>query len=144
MNSVPRSAHHYRFSAAAVPPVRVAPGTRLVFETLDCFSNQLTSDQQHYASEAELMDLIGLDVNLATTESVYARTDAKRLAPVDLQRRMVAEGLLGRKTGAGRTTPRARQPVHITPPVCPAVPPAVPSDPGHPARDGPAVPGGFT
>ncbi len=49
----------------------------------------------------ELMDLIGLDVNLATTESVYARTQEERLAPVELQRRMVAEGRLGRKTGAG-------------------------------------------
>ncbi len=49
----------------------------------------------------ELMDLIGLDVNLATTESVYARTHEQRLAPVGLQRRMVAEGRLGRKTGAG-------------------------------------------
>ncbi len=49
----------------------------------------------------EFMDLIGLDVNLATTESVYARTQEQRLAPVDLQRRMVAEGRLGRKTGAG-------------------------------------------
>jgi 3-hydroxybutyryl-CoA dehydrogenase len=48
-----------------------------------------------------LMDLIGLDVNLATTESVYARTEAQRLAPVALQRRMVDEGRLGRKTGAG-------------------------------------------
>ncbi|HEY6327544.1 MAG TPA: 3-hydroxyacyl-CoA dehydrogenase NAD-binding domain-containing protein [Candidatus Cybelea sp.] len=49
----------------------------------------------------ELMDLIGLDVNLATTESIYARTQERRLAPVELQRRMVAEGRLGRKTGAG-------------------------------------------
>jgi 3-hydroxybutyryl-CoA dehydrogenase len=49
----------------------------------------------------ELMDLIGLDVNLATTESIYARTQAQRLAPVDLQRRMVAEGRLGRKSGVG-------------------------------------------
>jgi 3-hydroxybutyryl-CoA dehydrogenase len=49
----------------------------------------------------ELMDLIGLDVNLATTESVYARTQAQRLAPVDLQRSMVERGRLGRKTGAG-------------------------------------------
>ncbi len=56
---VPRTAHHYRFSAAAVPPVRAASGARLVFETLDCFSNQLTSDQQSYAREAELMELIG-------------------------------------------------------------------------------------
>lgn len=49
----------------------------------------------------ELMDLIGLDVNLATTESVYDRTEAKRLAPVDIQQTMVAQGRLGRKTGAG-------------------------------------------
>lgn len=49
----------------------------------------------------ELMDFIGLDVNLATTESVYSRTEAQRFAPVDLQRQMVARGLLGRKSGAG-------------------------------------------
>ncbi len=49
----------------------------------------------------ELMDLIGLDVNLATTESIYARTQADRFAPVELQRSMVAQGLLGRKSGAG-------------------------------------------
>ncbi|MGC1380157.1 MAG: 3-hydroxyacyl-CoA dehydrogenase NAD-binding domain-containing protein [Candidatus Baltobacteraceae bacterium] len=49
----------------------------------------------------ELMDLIGLDVNLATSESLYARTGAPRFAPVELQRRMVADGLLGRKSGRG-------------------------------------------
>jgi 3-hydroxybutyryl-CoA dehydrogenase len=49
----------------------------------------------------ELMDLIGLDVNLATTESIYARTQAQRFRPVELQRQMVARGTLGRKTGAG-------------------------------------------
>ncbi len=49
----------------------------------------------------ELMDLIGLDVNLATTESVYARTEAQRLEPVEVQKSMVARGRLGRKTGAG-------------------------------------------
>jgi 3-hydroxybutyryl-CoA dehydrogenase len=49
----------------------------------------------------ELMDLIGLDVNFATSESIYRRTGAQRFAPVELQRRMVAQGLLGRKTGAG-------------------------------------------
>lgn len=49
----------------------------------------------------ELMDLIGLDVNLATTESIYARTGAERFAPVELQGRMVMQGLLGRKTGVG-------------------------------------------
>jgi 3-hydroxybutyryl-CoA dehydrogenase len=49
----------------------------------------------------ELMDLIGLDVNLATSESVYARTGAERFEPSRLQQDMVAQGLLGRKTGRG-------------------------------------------
>jgi 3-hydroxybutyryl-CoA dehydrogenase len=49
----------------------------------------------------ELMDLIGLDVNLATSESIYERTGAARLIPNEGQRAMVARGLLGRKSGAG-------------------------------------------
>ena len=49
----------------------------------------------------ELMDLIGLDINLATTESIYERTHAQRLAPVALQAEMVAANRLGRKTKAG-------------------------------------------
>lgn len=49
----------------------------------------------------ELMDFIGLDVNLATTDSIYARTELDRFAPVELQREMVAQGLLGRKSGQG-------------------------------------------
>jgi 3-hydroxybutyryl-CoA dehydrogenase len=47
------------------------------------------------------MDLIGLDINLATSESVYERTKAERLAPAAIQRKLVAEGNLGRKTGRG-------------------------------------------
>lgn len=70
----------------------------------------------------ELMDFIGLDVNLATSQSVYARLQAERLAPVALQRALVAQGRLGRKSGAGfysylgtppridlRTKPRVRR-----------------------------------
>jgi 3-hydroxybutyryl-CoA dehydrogenase len=49
----------------------------------------------------ELMDLIGLDVNLATSESIYERTGAPRFEPVALQRAMVAQGRLGRKSGEG-------------------------------------------
>jgi 3-hydroxybutyryl-CoA dehydrogenase len=49
----------------------------------------------------ELMDLIGLDVNLATSESVYARLRAERLKPAEIQRRLVTEGKLGRKSGRG-------------------------------------------
>ncbi|TAM61775.1 3-hydroxybutyryl-CoA dehydrogenase [bacterium] len=48
-----------------------------------------------------LMDLIGLDVNLATTRSVYEATQLERLRPSPLQERMVAEGRLGRKSARG-------------------------------------------
>ncbi len=49
----------------------------------------------------ELMDLIGLDVNLATSESVYERLRAPRLEPQPMQRALVAQGRLGRKSGCG-------------------------------------------
>jgi 3-hydroxybutyryl-CoA dehydrogenase len=50
----------------------------------------------------ELMDLVGLDVNLATALGVWeplGRPD--RLRPSPIQETMVAEGRLGRKTGYG-------------------------------------------
>ena len=50
----------------------------------------------------ELMDLIGIDVNLAVATAVYeglGRPD--RLRPSPIQERLVEEGRLGRKTGAG-------------------------------------------
>jgi 3-hydroxybutyryl-CoA dehydrogenase len=50
----------------------------------------------------ELMDLIGLDVNLAVTQSVYDATfQEPRYRPHPIQARMVAAGRLGRKTKAG-------------------------------------------
>jgi 3-hydroxybutyryl-CoA dehydrogenase len=49
----------------------------------------------------ELMDLIGMDVNLATTQSVYERTAEDRFEPVAVQQQLVAQNRLGRKTGAG-------------------------------------------
>lgn len=49
----------------------------------------------------ELMDLIGMDVNLATTQSVYERTGDDRFEPIAIQRELVATGRLGRKTGSG-------------------------------------------
>jgi 3-hydroxybutyryl-CoA dehydrogenase len=70
----------------------------------------------------ELMDLIGLDVNLATTESIYARTQAPRFAPVELQKRMVAQGLLGRKSGVGFYVYRDGNPRRFEP--APAAPSA--------------------
>ncbi len=50
----------------------------------------------------ELMDLIGLDVNFAVTQSVYrAFFEDPRYRPHPIQQRMVDAGLLGRKTGRG-------------------------------------------
>ncbi len=74
----------------------------------------------------ELMDLIGLDVNLATTESVYQRLEAERLAPVQLQRRMVESGRLGRKTGAGFYDYSDGPPQRLD---------AAPEEPGEPNED---------
>lgn len=49
-----------------------------------------------------LMDMIGMDVNLATTESLYrAYGHAKRFAPSSLQVSKVSKGNLGKKTGKG-------------------------------------------
>jgi 3-hydroxybutyryl-CoA dehydrogenase len=49
----------------------------------------------------ELMDLIGLDINYATSVSVFERLDAPRLEPLPMQAAMVKSGALGRKTKMG-------------------------------------------
>jgi 3-hydroxybutyryl-CoA dehydrogenase len=50
----------------------------------------------------ELTDLIGQDINAATTRSVWEQLGRPpRLAPSALQERLVKEGHLGRKTGQG-------------------------------------------
>ena len=50
----------------------------------------------------QLMDLIGIDVNLAVTESVYAQYFGEpRFRPHLVQQKMVEANLLGKKTGRG-------------------------------------------
>lgn len=50
----------------------------------------------------ELIDLIGCDVNLAVTQSVYdAYFQEPKFRPHPIQKRMVESGRLGRKTGQG-------------------------------------------
>lgn len=49
-----------------------------------------------------LMDMIGMDINLATTRSVYeALGRPERLKPVSLQTDMISKGNLGQKSGSG-------------------------------------------
>ena len=49
----------------------------------------------------ELMDLIGIDVNLEVARSFYRQRPEPRWEPHPIQERMVASGKLGRKTGRG-------------------------------------------
>ena len=49
----------------------------------------------------ELMDLIGIDVNLNVARSFFEQRPEPRWEPHPIQERMVADGRLGRKTGAG-------------------------------------------
>lgn len=50
----------------------------------------------------ELMDLIGIDVNLAAMKSMYEQTfEEPRYRPHPIQVRMVQQNVLGRKTGQG-------------------------------------------
>jgi len=49
----------------------------------------------------KLMDLIGLDINLSVTESIYHALHHERFRPSPLQMKKVYDGELGRKTGKG-------------------------------------------
>jgi len=50
----------------------------------------------------ELMDLIGIDINFAATQSLYeASFHDPRFRPNPIQQRMLLAGNLGRKTGRG-------------------------------------------
>ncbi len=49
----------------------------------------------------ELMDLIGVDVNLKVAQSFYAQRAEPRWEPHPIQEEMVAAGRLGRKSGQG-------------------------------------------
>ncbi len=55
----------------------------------------------HPMGPLALQDLVGLDVTLAGTEAVYQATGDPAFKPPVLMQKMVAAGLLGRKTGKG-------------------------------------------
>ncbi len=67
-------------------------------ETID----RLTRSLGFRMGPFELIDLVGADVNLAVTKSVYeAYFQEPRYRPHPIQRRVVESGWLGRKTGRG-------------------------------------------
>ena len=49
----------------------------------------------------ELIDLIGIDIHLAKTETLYRELGETRYRPNFLLKKMVRAGHLGRKTGKG-------------------------------------------
>ncbi len=50
----------------------------------------------------ELMDLIGIDINLSVTQSMYEQSFGEpRFRPHPIQKRMVDSGLIGKKAGKG-------------------------------------------
>lgn len=71
----------------------------------------------------ELTDLIGQDVNTATTRSVWERLDRPALlAPSELQESLVAAGDLGRKTGRGVYDHAAEPPLPVLTTATTAIP----------------------
>ncbi len=63
----------------------------------------------------ELMDLIGVDVNLEVARSFYRQRAEPRWEPHPIQEEMVEAGRLGRKTGAGFYEYRAGRPIETEP-----------------------------
>ena len=70
--------------------------------TVDLVDETLQSLGEFKMGPFLLTDLIGQDINVATTQSVWERLDRpSRLAPSDKQISLVERGNLGRKTGCG-------------------------------------------
>ena len=62
---------------------------------------QLTKQLLERAMAAELTDHVGLDIRLNIAEYLYRELGSETFRPPELLRRMVQEGKLGKKTGAG-------------------------------------------
>jgi 3-hydroxybutyryl-CoA dehydrogenase len=90
---VNRVARHYYLEA-----LRLAEEKNIPFEKID----DIMESSGFKMGPFRLMDLIGNDINLAVTQSIYkAMNQEARLAPSPLQESKVAAGELGRKTGKG-------------------------------------------
>jgi len=90
---VNRVARHYYLEAMKMVEQRVAS-----FETVDAIMESTGFKMGPF----RLMDLIGMDINLAVSQSLYdAFEKEERFAPSAIQKDKVAKGELGRKTGKG-------------------------------------------
>jgi 3-hydroxybutyryl-CoA dehydrogenase len=90
---VNRVARHYYLEAMKMVEEGITS-----FETVDTIMESVGFKMGPF----KLMDLIGLDVNLAVSQSLYdAFEKEERFKPSDIQKDKVAKGELGRKTGGG-------------------------------------------
>lgn len=90
---VNRVARHFYLEA-----MHMASEKKINFEDIDA----LMENAGFKMGPFKLMDLIGMDVNLAVSQSVYhAFNNNPRFKPSPLQEQKVAEGNLGKKTGKG-------------------------------------------
>ena len=90
---VNRVARHYYLEAMRLVEQGISD-----FESID----QIMTATGFKMGPFTLMDLIGMDINLAVSQSLYdALGQPARLKPSALQEQKVSNGLLGRKTGKG-------------------------------------------
>jgi 3-hydroxybutyryl-CoA dehydrogenase len=90
---VNRVARHFYLEA-----MHLASTTNTKFEDIDT----LMENAGFKMGPFKLMDLIGMDINYAVSQSVYhAFNNNPRFTPSPLQAQKVAEGNLGKKTGKG-------------------------------------------
>lgn len=90
---VNRVARHFYLEA-----MHMAYEKKIKFEDIDL----LMENAGFKMGPFKLMDLIGMDINLAVSQSVYhAFNDNPRFKPSPMQEQKVAQGNLGKKTGKG-------------------------------------------
>jgi 3-hydroxybutyryl-CoA dehydrogenase len=90
---VNRVARHYYLEAMKLVEQGIAS-----FENVD----ELMEASGFKMGPFKLMDLIGMDINLAVSQSMYEAFDkAERFTPSPIQIDKVAKGELGKKTGKG-------------------------------------------
>ena len=90
---VNRVARHFYLEA-----MHIASEKKINFEDIDA----LMENAGFKMGPFKLMDLIGMDINLAVSQSVYhAFNENPRFKPSPLQEQKVSEGNLGKKTGKG-------------------------------------------